>query len=246
VKLKVLGTGNAFNQQSRMNSSYLVEVGDKNVLIDCGFTVPFALQKENISFSTLDYILITHYHGDHFAGLSALLLALKYITPQEKKLTIIGPGSVMAKVKELQKVLYSGTEKLLDELNLEFFSVDQKGGDYDLGDFKLSVLPMVHSDDAIPVGYIIQNQSYKLGFSGDTCWHEGVEKLIQKSDSIILECNFIERIGEGHISVQELESSQVVLSNKSNIYLTHLYEGSSEQALKLNYNVLRDGEDLVF
>ena len=45
MKIKILGTGNAFNLQARLNSSFLLDIDEKLILVDYGFTVPFALQK---------------------------------------------------------------------------------------------------------------------------------------------------------------------------------------------------------
>lgn len=246
MQLKVLGSGNAFNQEARLNSSYLIECSFGNVLIDCGFTVPLALQKNRLPFSEVDYIFITHYHGDHFAGLAALLLGLKYISPKEKPLKIIGPGDVKQKTTELLKVLYPGTEKLIAELPLEFIAVNEKGQQVLLSDFSFESVPMIHSESALPVGYILNIDGMNIGFSGDTCWHEGIMDFLAKSDKVILECNFVEKVGEGHISVEELESSKEVQDKKADIYLTHLYEGSSQKAKGLGYKTIADGDVLNF
>ncbi|MFT4898728.1 MAG: ribonuclease BN (tRNA processing enzyme) [Flavobacteriales bacterium] len=246
MNVKVLGSGNAFNQDERLNSAYLINSHNKNILVDCGFTVPYALQKLKFPFCDLDYIFITHYHGDHYAGLSALLLGLKYIYPLEKELTIVGPGDVRGKVLELLKVLYGGTEKILDELNLKFVSVDQNGGKYKEGDLCFESVLMKHSEKAEPVGYLLRLEGKNIGFSGDTCWHDGVEPFVHACDKVFLECNFADKVGEGHISVDELESSQVIQQLKSQIYLSHLYEGSALKANSLGYNILSDGDALNF
>ena len=246
MELKVLGSGNAFNQQGRFNSSYLINCSAGNILIDCGFTVPLALQQNKIEFSEVDYIFITHYHGDHYAGLAALLLGLKYITPKEKPLTIIGPGDVKAKTKELLSVLYNGTEKLIDELSLNFISVNEEGDKKALDGFSFEAFKMVHSESSLPVGYVLSINGTKVGFTGDTCWHEGIPGFLKQCDKAIVECNFLERVGEGHLSVEELEQSEIVQARKSDLYLTHLYEASSKKAKELGYDILMDGDVLDF
>lgn len=246
MDIKILGSGNAFNQDERLNSAYLINSDNNNILVDCGFTVPYALQKLKFKFCDLDYIFITHYHGDHYAGLSALLLGLKHIYPLEKELTIVGPGDVRSKVLELLKVLYGGTEKLLDELNLKFVSVVQNGGKYKEGNLCFESVQMNHSKKAEPVGYILSLEGKNIGFSGDTCWHDGIEPFVNACDKVLLECNFADKVGEGHISVDELESSQVIQQLKPQIYLSHLYEGSALKANTLGYNTLSDGDELNF
>ena len=246
MEIKVLGTGNAFNQQSRMNSSFFIHSGDQNILIDCGFTVPLALHNENIDPSSIDMIFITHYHGDHYAGLSSLLLSLKYIYKQQKPLKICGPGDVKSKIKELLSVLYNGNESLLDELAIDFFSVPSEGGLLTIGELEVEVYKMIHSLKALPVGYVLNLNEFKIGFSGDTCWHSGVEQFLSDCDKAIIECSFSEKIGEGHISVDELEASAKIQQKKKDIYLTHLYSESSKKAKDFGYNVLEDGDRLNF
>jgi len=246
MKVKVLGTGNAFNQQCRLNSSFLLDSQDLRILIDCGFTAPLALQKEKIEFSSIDYVFITHYHGDHFAGIASLLLGLKYVFKQHKKLTIIGPGDVKAKVIELLTVLYAGTEVMVYELNIEFVSVPIEGSTLNIGEMHVDVHKMIHSEASLPVGYVLKINTFRIGFSGDTSWHDGIIPFVNSCDKVILECNFSETIGEGHISVEELECSIEIQEKKADLYLTHLYEGSSKKASKFGYQTLSDGDELNF
>lgn len=246
MKVKVLGSGNAFNQGMRLNSAFLIGTNNVNVLIDCGFTVPYALQKESIQFSSVDYILISHYHGDHYAGLASLLLGLKYVSPQYKKLTIIGPGDIQEKVIKLLEILYPGTENLIDDLNLEFREVNHLGEKLITKHFNLEIHPMQHSDLVLPVGYIMERNGFKIGFSGDTCWHDGLISLIESCDKLILECNFVHKVGDGHISIEELELSEFIQNKMKDIYLTHLCAESANKAEELGYNILSDGDNLCF
>jgi ribonuclease BN (tRNA processing enzyme) len=246
MKVNVLGTGNAFNLQGRMNSSYLVDTEQHRILVDCGFTVPLALQNEQIEFSSIDYVFITHYHGDHFAGLAALLLGLKYVYKQKKLLKIIGPGDVKSKVIGLMKALYFGSENLVDELKIEFISVPVQGGEFRSGEVIFDVHKMIHSEAALPVGYVLKVNRFNIGFSGDTSWHDGIIPFVNSCDKVILECNFSETVGKGHISVEELESSMEIQKRKEDLYLTHLYEGSARKANELGYQTLTDGDALIF
>lgn len=247
MELVVLGSGNAFNQDLRLNSAYLLKSSVGLSLIDCGFTVSFALQRANVAVNELDCIFITHYHGDHFGGLSALLLALKYTSPQKKKLHIVGPSNVYQKVKDLQSFMYAGTERLLDELDIEFIQVDHSAvKQYIVNKMPFSVIPMIHSDQALPVAYVLGDEYKKIGFSGDTCWHKGVEALVAASDYCIVECNFADKVGEGHISVDELLTSELVKNRRSAIFLTHLNQSSALKAKTNGFQILEDFQILPF
>lgn len=243
VKVKILGSGNAFNQDNRLNASYLIESAGNKILIDCGFTTPFALQQNNISFNEIDVVLITHYHGDHFAGLSAMLLALYYKSPQNKKLTIIGGGDVKKKVFDLIKTLYSGSEKIFKLLDIEFQTVSKT---FFIGETLVESIPMVHSTASLPFGFILNFDSCVIGFSGDTSWHKGVEDLIIRTDYLFLECNLTKKLGKGHISVEELEDSELIQVKKNRVFLTHLSRSSYSVASKKGYVCISDGDDFSF
>lgn len=246
VIVKVLGSGNAFNQDKRLNSSYLIQTDGETILFDCGFTVPYALQKNNIEFNEIDAIVISHYHGDHFAGLAALILGLKYISPQKKQLRIIGPGNVKSKINKLIHVLYEGSEDLLEELDLVFIDVVE-GEVSDVSNFYgLEAIPMIHSEESNPFGYVFSFENIKIGFSGDTCWHSGVEQLLKNSEVIFLECNFEHKRGKGHISVDELEDSAIVQQKKEKIFLTHLHKGSFDKAFAKGYYCVEDAKKYRF
>jgi ribonuclease BN (tRNA processing enzyme) len=49
------------------------------MLVDCGDGISRAILHQNISFNSIDCILISHLHADHYAGLPSLLTQMKLI-----------------------------------------------------------------------------------------------------------------------------------------------------------------------
>lgn len=90
-----LGTGNMWSYDLG-NSSILVRTGKGNVLVDCGYANYPRIMEEDL-VGQIDYVLLTHLHGDHAGGLHPLILK-KFFTSGEKA-----------------KVLYA-TEGFRDEL----------------------------------------------------------------------------------------------------------------------------------
>lgn len=72
MEIKFLGTGGAFNVEQG-NSSALVTVSGKNILIDCGHSVFPALVKKGLA-DQVDAVVLTHLHDDHAGSISSLLL----------------------------------------------------------------------------------------------------------------------------------------------------------------------------
>ena len=75
--LTFLGKDSGFGEKN--NSSY-IEIENKLILIDCGFTV-FQQVKEKFDFENYETIniIITHLHNDHAGSLSQLILYLWFI-----------------------------------------------------------------------------------------------------------------------------------------------------------------------
>ena len=69
MKIYILGSGSKGN-------STLVQVGNKNILIDVGFSfksLTEKLKQINVFPKDIDYVFITHDHSDHISGLKVLL-----------------------------------------------------------------------------------------------------------------------------------------------------------------------------
>ena len=91
MKITFLGTGEAYSEK-RNNVSIIIEA-KQNLLLDCGFTTPYALGRYNKETDFIDYIFISHFHGDHVSGLP--LLCMKWRQEKRTKpLTIIGPKNI--------------------------------------------------------------------------------------------------------------------------------------------------------
>jgi ribonuclease BN (tRNA processing enzyme) len=68
MKIRVIGCGNAFSMIN-FNQSFVLEEGDKKLLIDCGSRIPLALINSGIKLADIDAIYISHAHSDHIGGL---------------------------------------------------------------------------------------------------------------------------------------------------------------------------------
>jgi hypothetical protein len=80
IKITVLGSGGAFATMEQGNSSFLVEHGERKILIDCGMTVPYVLRDEmGIPLQSITDVIITHTHSDHSGGLELILHACRWI-----------------------------------------------------------------------------------------------------------------------------------------------------------------------
>tara|TARA_B100000497_G_scaffold124114_1_gene158017 strand:+ start:117 stop:1040 length:924 start_codon:yes stop_codon:yes gene_type:complete len=89
-KLTILVSNSAVPAHNRHPSSQVLRHNQTGILIDCGEGTQFQMNKFHIKRGRLDYILISHMHGDHYFGLVGLLNSFK-LNNREHALHIYGP-----------------------------------------------------------------------------------------------------------------------------------------------------------
>lgn len=90
IDLRFIGTGGA-HDVAYGNSAAVVKMGNKNILIDCGYSVYGRLMELDIVHE-LDGVLVTHLHDDHVGSLSCLLYHRYFKTP-DRRLQLLFPDS---------------------------------------------------------------------------------------------------------------------------------------------------------
>jgi len=71
--LTILGCGSAMPTRKNFPSSQLVEIRDKQFLIDCGEGAQIRMSQMGVKLNRLGHIFISHLHGDHCFGLIGLI-----------------------------------------------------------------------------------------------------------------------------------------------------------------------------
>ncbi|EMS32195.1 Ribonuclease Z [Mariniradius saccharolyticus AK6] len=89
-QVTILGSNSAIPAHGRNQTSQLLTVGSSYLLLDCGEGTQIQLRKFKLKFSRIDFIFISHLHGDHYYGLMGLISSF-HLVKREKLLTIFGP-----------------------------------------------------------------------------------------------------------------------------------------------------------
>lgn len=100
LDVTLCGTGGTTPRIDRHLSSAYLRFDGHGLLIDCGEGTQIAVKKAGMSVGRIGLILLTHFHGDHVAGLPGLLLTMGNEGRREK-VTIAGPRGVGEIVKAL-------------------------------------------------------------------------------------------------------------------------------------------------
>ena len=87
MKITFIGTG-TMGSLTRCNTSVLID----DILFDVGMGTMKQIGRLNIDTKAIRYLVISHFHADHFLDIPNLLIGSKEIRKEkEQKLTIIGP-----------------------------------------------------------------------------------------------------------------------------------------------------------
>ncbi len=179
------------------NSCYVI---DDHIMLDCGegVTKTFGDSYESIDdiIKRIDTIIITHYHSDHYFGLMPILSHyLSYAKPEDyKKLTIYGPKGLKQVLTMLRNLgegviqdpsIDIGLDKVINLIEIDFDK--SKKPTFNVSGYDISCYDLNHGD--IPdIGYIFDDGSQKIGFSGDCTYNENLEDFVQNTDRCFLDC----------------------------------------------------------
>jgi ribonuclease BN (tRNA processing enzyme) len=219
VKVVFLGTGDAFSARGGHQAAYLVD-GSTSFLFDCGSSALTAMKRDGIDASPIDTVLISHLHGDHFAGLPYLFLQYTYEQPRGRPLTIAGPPGTEERVKRLYSVVYKELATRPLPFELRFVEL-QPGEVVDIGALRVDAFRVPHQEKEISLGLVVTIDGRKIFYSGDTGWTEELVIRSKGTDLFICECCFFETRVDFHLDYPRLHENRHRFGCKRMV-LTHL------------------------
>ncbi len=138
LSLTILGNNSAIPAFGRNPTAQVLQLQDEYFLIDCGEGTQSQLSKYKIRRSKINYIFISHLHGDHYFGLIGLLTSLSLLS-RTQDLHIYGPAPLQ---QIIQIQLDVADTKL--SYSLIFHSITSAGVILDENKFSVTVFPLKH------------------------------------------------------------------------------------------------------
>lgn len=218
-KVTVIGSGNAFNTDGRAHPCFLLENNaGELLLLDLGATSLYRFQEMRFDIAPIDRLVLTHFHGDHFAGLPFFLLQLDLVCRRTKPFLIGGPPGVEEACGRLLEATYPGFEFGFRLDYLEITAPTRLAG------FEIVPFPITHRPES--TGYRISGPAgLVFAFSGDSAFDEKLFRLVAGADLAAIELTLIEKLeaSGGHTSLEEVLAGRDRLEARR-VLFTHLYD----------------------
>lgn len=138
MQLTILGNNSALPAYGRHPTAQLLHIHEQSFLIDCGEGTQMRLQQYGLNAMRINYIFISHLHGDHYFGLVGLISSFSLLG-RTKDLHLFAPGE-MKNIIEMQipwKLSFAIHYHLMSESEDRILLNEDK--------FEVSCFPVNHS-----------------------------------------------------------------------------------------------------
>jgi len=242
VNVSFLGTGDAFASDGRFQSGYLVEAHKYRILMEAGPTILCALKRTKVAPNELDLILISHLHGDHYAGLPFLLLEYIFESQLRKPIIVAGPARLEERTWLLFDTMFPRTrgdiERLRDKLH---FVVLEPGVKQRVGKLQVETIrtPHMRYEASLALKFAIDGKT--IAFSGDSGWTDDLIKFTAGADLFMCECTYFESAHlDFHMNYPNLEKRRSNF-DVGRMILTHVGREVLAKRRKLKLETAHDG-----
>jgi ribonuclease BN (tRNA processing enzyme) len=221
VRVRFLGSGDAFSSGGRFQACIHLDGGDEPLLLDCGATALAALKRAGIDPAFIGWVALSHLHGDHFAGLPWLILDGQF-AGRTKPLVIAGPAGARERVVRTFEALYPGAvgaERAFETSFLEF----AERTPCQLGPAGIMPFEVRHGSGAPAYALRVQYGDRVIAYSGDTEWTDSLLDAASGADLLVCECNSFDKHVPGHLDYRTLVTKRPRLGCER-IVITHMSE----------------------
>ncbi len=237
LEVLFIGTGDAFGSGGRRNSAILLRDRGHTLLLDCGPTTLMGLKQLGVDPLEIDAVALSHFHGDHVAGLPFLLLDHLYERPRENPLRVLGPPGVQTRIELISQSFCYPSEQWPFDVAYSEFDCDSE---LVSNSFKLKPFPALHQAETCPHMLRVETADHTIFFSGDTGWHETLPETVGEVQLFICEATLFDESFEYHLSCTRLQKERRRFKCKR-MLLTHLGSEVLENLERVDFDLAQDG-----
>lgn len=207
-----------------------------SVLLDCGATSMTALRQQQVDPNVVETVLVSHLHGDHFAGLPFLVLDGQF-RRRTRDLTIVGPAGTQERLQQAMEVLYPGSGAVRRRFDVRVLEhVDRHP--VEVSGVRVTPYGVRHASGAPAYALRVQGRDACVTYSGDTEWTDALLAAAEDTELFLCEGYSPEPV-RWHLDLASIDSNRDRLSC-SRLVLTHLSPAALDSDMT-GWEVAHDG-----
>lgn len=209
MKLTVLGCWAPYPKAGGACPGYLVQVGQTNILLECGNGVLSNLQR-HLDFRSLDAVIISHLHPDHFADLFCLRHAIEGARRTDSSIKALPlylpdqPGEEFTKLAGYTKAFKIRVIEQLPRIGSAHIPPDVPVYQTRVGS---AGIVLTRTDHSLPTYAVRIEGQGNLFYSADTKWTEYLPEMARGADVAVCEASVteadLEYTSVGHLTARQ-------------------------------------------
>jgi ribonuclease BN (tRNA processing enzyme) len=241
--LRFLGSGDALGSGGRFQTCLLLEGADAGgLLVDIGASSLIAMKRAGVDPSSIEWVVLTHLHGDHFAGLPFLVLDGQF-SRRARPLTIAGPPGTEARVRAAMDVLFPGLAAVPQRFRVEFVELADRRPAA-MGAARITPFAVVHASGAPSYALRVEYGGKVIAYSGDTEWTDALVEASADADVFVCEAYFFDKKVRYHLDWRTLAANRDRLTCRR-LVLTHMSPDMLDRVGEVDVETAHDGLTLA-
>ena len=242
MKVKFLGSGDAFGSGGRLQTCIMIDSGQKKILIDFGASSQIALRKFGINPNEISSIFLSHLHGDHFSGIPFFILDGQMVSKRAEPLIIAGPPGSKKRIAEVMEVMFPGSSKVERKFSVEVTELDLERT-VEVDGVRVTPYPVKHPSGDPSTALRIDFCEKTITYTGDTEWTEALVSAAIYADLLIAEAYFYDKQVKFHMNYATLQKHFGEMQVKRMV-LTHMGEDMLAKLDEINCEYAYDGKEI--
>jgi ribonuclease BN (tRNA processing enzyme) len=242
VKVRFLGSGDAFGSGGRFQTCIHFHAGASQLLLDCGASSLIAMRRFGVDPQAIDAVILSHLHGDHFGGVPFLVLDGQF-KRRTRPLVVAGPPGVEARVRQAMEVFFPGSTRIERKFETRFVELADRMA-VPVGPVSVTGFEVSHASGAPPFALRVVGEGRVVAYSGDTEWTENLIDAARGADLFIAEALFYDRRVKYHLDLATLLQHRSRLECRR-LVVTHMGEDMLARLEGLDIEAAADGQELV-
>jgi ribonuclease BN (tRNA processing enzyme) len=239
LTVRFAGSGDAFGSGGRFQACIVLEAGDDRMLLDCGASSLIALRRLGVEPATIDAVLLSHLHGDHFGGIPFLVLDGQFAR-RTRPLLVAGPAGTRARLTQAMDVLFPGSSTARRAFTLDVVELEAERSQA-VGRARVTAYAVDHPSGAPALALRVAWEGVTVAYTGDTAWTDSLVAASREADLLIAEAYYHDKPVPFHLSYRTLTERRPELSARR-LVVTHMSEDMLSRLGTLDCECAEDGK----